>query len=420
MAKYIIQGGRKLSGEVAVSGNKNAVLPCMAASLLTEEEVILRNTPNIADMDVLGEIMKDIGVEVTKGDHKLELKAVNIKHHVLKSELMKKLRASILLAGAMLGRCGRVEFLHPGGDIIGRRGIDLHLSGFQQLGFKISSRDREYKISNGKSLPKEAKIFLEGIATVTGTENLILAAVRKKGRTVIRNAAQEPHVIDLCRLLNLMGAKITGTGSPTLFIKGVESLKGADFTIGSDDIEFGTYAIAAAITSGKIKLKNCQNLDLEPTIWPFKKMGLVFVHEDNAITVSAGKLVAIPRLVTNVWPGFPTDLMSVLIVLATQAKGVSLLHDWIYESRMFFVDKLISMGANITIADPHRVLVYGPTTLYGRNLETPDIRAGMALVLAALIARGESVINRAELIERGYEEVVEKLTSLGAAIQRID
>lgn len=419
MAKYIIEGGNKLKGKVTISGNKNSILPCLAASLLTDEEVVLTNVPQIFDVQVLLQILEGLGAKAEIREHTIKICCQEVKSFIIPEELATKLRASILLVGALVARLGKVEFFHPGGDVIGRRGIDLHLDGFRKLGFKVEVIDHRYKISKTKNSILNSKIFLE-IATVTGTENLILAAVLKSGTTEIKNAATEPHVVDLCRLLIKMGAKIEGVGTSTLIISGVEKLKEVEFAIGSDDIEFGTYAIAAAITGGEIEIENCCNLDLDPTIWPLLKMGVSITEQNQKIKISAKDIKAIPKLITNVWPGFPTDLMSVMVVLATQAKGVSLLHDWIFESRMFFTDKLISMGANITIADPHRVLVYGPTNLHGRNLETPDIRAGMALVLAALTAEGRSVIDRAELIERGYENVVEKLTALGAKIQKID
>ncbi|KKR93118.1 MAG: UDP-N-acetylglucosamine 1-carboxyvinyltransferase [Candidatus Daviesbacteria bacterium GW2011_GWA1_41_61] len=419
MTRYIIEGRKILEGRVKISGNKNAILPCLAASLLTGEEVVLKNVPMISDVRVLTEILMQFGAKVETRDQEVKVKCSKIKNSVLTQQLASKLRASILLVGPLLARTGKIEFFHPGGDVIGKRDINLHLEGFRQLGCKVSVNDHNYKVLKGTNVMSDARIFLE-IATVTGTENLILASVIRKGRTVIRNAACEPHVIDLCLMLISMGASIEGIGTSTLTIDGVEKLRGTEFTIGSDNIEFGTYAIAAAITGGEIEIENCHNLDLEPVIWPLSKMGVSITRGERVIKVSAKKIAAISKLITNVWPGFPTDLMSVMIVLATQARGISLLHDWVYESRMFFVDKLISMGANITIADPHRVLISGPTRLFGRNLETPDIRAGMALVLAALVAEGKSIINRAELIERGYEDVVGKLVGLGANIQRME
>lgn len=420
MTKYIIQGRQRLRGDVSISGNKNSILPCLAAAILTDQEVVLKNVPKISDVDVFVEIMRFLGAFVEYRDHTILICCSNLADKELPESLVGKLRASILLVGPLLTRFGRARFCHPGGDVIGRRGIELHLEGFQRLGFEVKNDDRRYQISNlGKDIsPINRKIFLGYVATVTGTENLILASVLKQGTTTIRNCAQEPHVVDLCNLLTLMDAKIKGIGTSTLVIEGVKKLNGTEFTIGCDYIEFGTFAAAAAISGGEILINNCQDLDPDPLLWPMLKMGVAADTRGQKIKIKAGKLVALPRLVTNVWPGFPTDLMSAMIVLATQCHGVSLMHDWIYESRMFFVDKLIAMGANITIADPHRVLIYGPSPLRGRNVETPDIRAGMALVLAALVAEGESVINRAELIERGYEDVIGKLSGLGVKIQR--
>lgn len=419
MAKYTIQGGNKLTGEVTISGNKNATFPCIAAALLTQEQVILENVPRIRDIDVMIEILQDLGVSVTFSEHTLTIQAQEITTSELNQKLTTRLRGAILFAGALLSRLGKVSFYHPGGDVIGKRAINLHLEGFEKLGYTVSQRDLFYDVSKQNNESSDTAIYFM-LPTVTGTENLILAAVLHSGKTVLKNCAAEPHVVDLCRILVQMGAQIEGIGTSTLTIQGVEKLSGTTYRIGSDNIEFGTYAVAAAITQGSITIKNTRGMDNDPIITPLQKMGVLFDYREDEIVVSASELKAIPSLITNTWPGFPTDLMSVVIVLATQAEGVSLMHDWLYESRMFFTDKLISMGAHITIADPHRVLVYGPSTLAGRNLETPDIRAGMAMVLAALIAQGESTINRAELIERGYESVVENFQKLGATISRSD
>lgn len=421
MAKYIIEGGVRLKGEVKISGNKNSVLPCMAACLLTDEEITLKNCPDIADVKVMIEILMGLGVEVTKSSpNEIKLKASHIVGEVLPHELTSRLRASVLLVGPLLGRLGKIEFYHPGGDIIGKRSIGTHLKGFQSLGYDFEREDKRYLGKRTRHVNEPTTIFLEE-PSVTATENLVLAAVLGKGETVIKNCAEEPHVVDLCNLLEKMGAHITGIGSSTITIKPVEKLKGAEFTIGQDFVEIGTYAIAAAITYGNLILTNCTMEDLEPIIIPLEEFGVsIQKYGDNKIKVSAETLKPVERLHVRPWPGFPTDLMSVFIVLATQAPGVTLLHDWMYESRMFFVDKLINMGASIIIADPHRVLVHGPSKLVGRELETPDIRAGMALVLASLVARGTSIINKAELIERGYEDVVGNLTRLGVNIQKID
>jgi UDP-N-acetylglucosamine 1-carboxyvinyltransferase len=419
MVQYFITGGNKLNGTISISGNKNSVLPCLAACLLTEEPVILHNIPQISDVLVMLDIFTSLGVTYEQIDEQtIKIQANQIHNSVLPKDLVSKLRASILLVGPLLARTGHAEFSHPGGDIIGKRTLSTHFDGFKALGYSFEINDQEYKGSKNTDLNSTITVFQEE-ASVTGTENVIMAAVLGKATLVLKNCPEEPHIVDLCHLLNQMGAQIEGTGTSTLKITGVEKLQGAEFTIGQDFMEMGTYAIAAAITGGQITLQNCTLDNMEPIINPFKKMGIQFSQNgNNSVTVTAQELLSIPKLHTNIWPGFPSDLMSPVILLATQAKGVSLLHDWMYESRMFFVDKLINMGAHITIADPHRVIVYGPTKLNGRRVESPDIRAGMTLVLAALAAEGESVINRAELVERGYEDVVTKLRSLGANIER--
>jgi UDP-N-acetylglucosamine 1-carboxyvinyltransferase len=420
MAKYLITGGKKLQGKIRISGNKNSVLPCLAACLLTADEVILDNVPNISDVAVLCGIMETLGSKVIHHDHSVTISTPAITNPKLPQDQVNKLRASILLVGPLLARFGKADFFHPGGDVIGKRSIDTHLMGFEELGYKISVNDREYHASKSWKMPEKKEIFLDE-PSVTATENLILAAVIGSCKVTLKNCAKEPHVVDLCTLLNQMGAKIEGIGGSSLVITGVQKLNGTRFSIGPDFLELGTYAIAAAITGGKIEIENCDLSDLEPVLHPLRRMGIsIEKKNDSIVTASASDLKAFPHLKTNIWPGFPSDMMSVMIVLATQAKGVSLMHDWMYESRMFFADKLISMGASITIADPHRVLVYGPTQLTARSLETPDIRAGMALVLASLIAKGTSTIYRSELIERGYEDVVEKLASLGAQIENAD
>jgi UDP-N-acetylglucosamine 1-carboxyvinyltransferase len=422
MATYKIKGGEKLKGTVRISGNKNAILPCMAACLLTDQKIVLKNTPEIKDVAVLRQILEELGVKTEFKDNVLTLETKEIKTIDLPKDLTDRLRGSVLLAGSLLGRMGKVSFSHPGGDVIGKRAIEQHLEGFKRIGFDYQIKSDGYSLKTSPKQVLNCHIFLE-LPTVTGTENLILAAVLKSNcYTVIRNAACEPHVVDLCNLLSQMGADIKGIGTNKLEIMGVEKLGGAEFMIGPDPLEFGTYAIAAAITKGELELKNCSNLDLEPIAWPLEKMGVNIEQIDDGFKVSAGKLVSIDTnfpFTANFWPGFPSDLMSVMIVLATQAEGVSILRDFIYESRMFFVDKLIKMGANITIADPHRVFVYGPTPFIGAELESPDIRAGMALVLAALVAKGESKIHKAEHMERGYANPVETLKSLGADIERV-
>lgn len=418
--KYKIIGGKRLSGTVHVSGNKNSVFPCVAAALLTQEEVILENISDLKDTEVLIQILKKLGVTIAKKQSTLHIRAAHLSHTNLPKDLVTQLRGSVVLVGAILGKLAKVTFDHPGGDIIGRRSIEAHLSAFKELGVTIKRNDLRFHLEyTSNERDKDRSIFLSE-ASVTACENLILASVLGKRAVVLKNCSKEPHVLDLCKMLISMGAKIEGIGTDTIAIDGVDQLFGTKFRIGVDYIEVGTYAIASAITSGEITITGLDNTDLNPLLSPLKRFGVDIKEGSGSISVTSVGLKSIPKLVTNIWPGFPTDLMSAAIVLATQSKGMTLCHDWMYESRMFFIDKLISMGAQINLADPHRVFVLGPAKLKGRILDTPDIRAGMALVLAALIARGTSIINQSELIERGYENVVEKLSSLGGDIERFE
>lgn len=415
---YIIRGGNSLKGDIKISGNKNSIFPCVAAALLTEDEVILENVSDISDLEILIQILQKLGISVKMENQTLKIRALEIKDYVLPDDLVRKLRGSIVLVGAILSRLGKVHFSHPGGDIIGQRSIETHLEGFEKLGAIVKRNDLEFTVKfQTLDNVQNFAIFLQE-ASVTACENLILTSVIGKRSVILKNCPKEPHIYDLCKLLIEMGADIKGIGTDVLAISPVEKLNGAKFKIGSDYIEVGTYIIASALTYGKVRLTNLDQTDLDPIVEPLKRFGIEIVSRNDSIEVSCAKLKSVSKITTNVWPGFPTDLMSAVIVLASQAKGITLCHDWMYESRMFFVDKLISMGANITLADPHRVLVFGPTKLFGRTLATPDIRAGMALVLAALIAKGESVINHAELIERGYEDVLGKLRRIGAEIQK--
>ncbi len=416
MAKFIIRGAKRLSGKIKIAGNKNAVLPAMAACLLTEETCVLENVPNISDVSAMAQLLKICGAKVDQiGDSTLKINAKNLRFSAFPQDLTQKLRASVLLLAPILVRLGKIKMGYPGGDIIGRRPLGAHIQVLEALGAKVSeSNDSFDAICRGF---KGAEIFLEE-ASVTATENAIMAAVLAKGKTIIKRAASEPHVVDLCHLLNKMGAKISGIGTNLIEIEGVDKLKGASHTIRSDHVEVGTFAILAAVTGSKIEITPVVKEDLNMIILTLGKFGVNLKLKDNSLIVTGGQLKSVEKVVTDVWPGFPTDLMAPMIVLATQAEGVTILHDWMYESRMFFVDKLLSMGAKVEIADPHRVLVYGPTKLRGQSLDTPDIRAGIALVIAALCANGQSVIEKAELIERGYEDIVERLSLLGANIKR--
>ncbi|MBI2594574.1 UDP-N-acetylglucosamine 1-carboxyvinyltransferase [Candidatus Curtissbacteria bacterium] len=416
MARFEIIGPSKLSGKIRVAGSKNSVLPIMAASLLTEEECTIENVPKISDVAVMAQLLEICGAGVKGiGTATLTITAKKLTEQSLPRELTEKLRASILLLGPLIARVGKVTMGFPGGDIIGRRSLDIHVQALKSFGVKIeevNDRITAYADELGGTW-----VFLQE-ASVTATENAVMAAVLTKGETVIKRAASEPHVVDLCNFLIKMGANIDGVASNVLKIRGVEKLTGTSFKIRPDHIEAGTFAILAAVTGSSVEISPVAKEDLDMILLILEQFGVRFSLEENTLKITGGKLKAVEKVVTDVWPGFPTDLMAPMIVLATQAQGATLLHDWMYESRMFFVDKLLSMGAKVEIADPHRVLVYGPTKLRGQRLDTPDIRAGMALVIAALAARGKSIIDKAELIERGYEDIVERLSTLGAKITK--
>ena len=416
MAKFQITGGSKILGKVKVAGNKNSVLPIMAACLLTEDDCILENVPNISDVSVMAKLLENIGCKISGiGTSTLTINSRNAKSGQFPSELTEKLRASILLLGPVLSRFGKIKMGYPGGDVIGRRPLDTHIQAMKALGGVIT-QENDYYVAESKNL-KGASIFLQE-ASVTATENAIMAAVLAEGETIIKRAASEPHVIDLCQFLTKMGADISGVSSNVLKISGVKELSGTKHAVRPDHIEVGTFVILGAVTLGKVEISPIIKEDMDMILLTLANFGVNYKIEKEKLIVQDTKLRAVEKVVTDVWPGFPTDLMAPMIVLATQAEGVTILHDWMYESRMFFVDKLLSMGAKVEIADPHRVLVYGPSKLHGQRLDTPDIRAGMALVIAALTAQGKSIIEKAELIERGYENIVERLSLLGAKIKR--
>lgn len=417
MSKFIIEGGRPLKGKIRVAGNKNAVLPIMAATLLVSGETILENVPKIRDVEVMGEILRNLGAKVAKqGTHELKIVTEKVHRFKIEPELAKKLRASVLFLGPLLSRFGKVELPHPGGDIIGRRSIETHLDGFISLGASVTVNKDKYVLKMNKA--RSCSMFLDE-PSVTGTENMILSSLFIEGETRIENAASEPHVVDLINFFNAAGAKIEGGGTNTLKIKGIKSLTNVKYQIVPDHIEMGTFAICAAVTSAEIEIYPAIEEHLKMTLLILGRMGVKHKLKEKTLKIYPSELVASrKRIQTGPWPAFPTDLMSSLIVLATQAKGETLCHDPMYESRMFFVDKLIRMGAQITICDPHRVIVYGPTKLIGGNLNSPDIRAGMALVIAALLTEGRSVIENAEIIERGYEDLEGRLSRLGAKIKK--
>lgn len=425
MYEYSIEGGYPISGTIKASGNKNAALPCIAAALLTKETVTLRNIPDIEDTGVMLEILKALGAKVEKGgNHIWKITAAEIKRTDIPNEYTKKIRASILFAGPLVARTGKAALFPPGGDVIGRRRLDTHFLALTELGARVAVTNK-FEFTANKLVGKE--LFLDE-ASVTATENAVMAAVLAEGRTEITNAASEPHVQDLCNMLNLMGAKISGIGSNILVIDGVKKLGGADFTIGPDFMEIGSFIGLAAATKGSITITGVNAKDMRPLKISFSKLGIRWDIEGDTLTVSSDQELKvntdlggmIPKIDDSPWPGFPPDLTSIMTVVATQVGGTVLIFEKMFESRMFFVDKLISMGARITLCDPHRAVVSGPSTLHGDHLVSPDVRAGMAMVIAAMAAHGKSRISNVYQIERGYEHLVERLQSLGAHIERVE
>ncbi len=423
MEELIIEGGHPLRGTLTPSGNKNAALPALAACLLTDEPVTLHNMPDIDDVRTMGELLAEVGVTVERPDaHTWRLHALDVHLPTFDREQFRRIRGSIVLAGPLLARLGRVELPSPGGDVIGRRRVDTHFLALQALGAEVDSNDL-FRLQARKL--RGADILLDE-ASVTGTENAIMAAVLAEGTTVIRNSASEPHVQDLCHMLNGLGAQIEGIGSNLLTIHGVQRLHGGEFTIGPDHMEVGSYAAMAAMTHGEVRIHNAAPRHLRMIRAVFERLGVHIDFDGEDALVAADqplKIVpdlggAIPTIADMPWPAFPADLMSVAIVLATQVEGMVLFHEKMFESRLYFVDKLIFMGARIVLCDPHRCVVQGPVPLHGDVLVSPDIRAGIALVGAALCASGQSVIRNVDQIARGYERVEEKLIALGAHIVR--
>ncbi len=422
---FVIDGGIPLRGEVTPSGNKNAALPLICATLLTEEPVILHNMPVIRDILAMEKLFESLGVTVEKlTPHSWKFQAKDIKITDLDPELCRNVRASILLAGPIVSRFGSFLLPPPGGDVIGRRRVDTHLLALNKLSVNAYF-DRQYHFEVSGRL-KGADILMDE-ASVTATENAIMACTLAEGVSTLRNAASEPHVQELCMLLNQMGAKISGIGSNSLTIEGVERLHGAEFTIGPDYLEVGSYIGAAVVTHGEILIRNAGHQYLDMVRFVYNRLGVhwetigndILVPENQRMSVEPDLGGAIPEISVMPWPAFPSDLMSIAIVIATQTQGSVLFHDWMYPSRMYFTDKLVGMGAQIVLCDPHRCIVQGPTRLYPEKLESPDIRAGMALLLATLTVPGRSVIRNIRQIERGYERVDEKMRALGARIERI-
>ncbi len=422
--RFVVEGGRRLEGTIRPGGNKNAALPILAACLLTDEPIVLRNLPDIQDVRVMLQIIEGLGA----GVERMEENVVRIHAKGECSpdpdpDLSRKIRASILLAGPLLARCGRATIAKPGGDAIGRRRIDTHLLALEGLGAQIEVSAQDYRMSARTLVGK--KMFLDE-ASVTATENAVMAAVLAEGDTLIYNAAAEPHVQDLCRFLNARGAQIEGIGTNSINIRGVKSLKGGEFHIPSDHIEVGSYIGLAAITRGEILIQDAVPEHMMAVRLMLEKLGVEIRIEGNDIRVPDQQALrvrydigaAVPKIDDGPWPLFPADLLSIMLVVATQAEGTVMIFEKMFESRLFFTDKLISMGARIILCDPHRAIVVGGNRLTGAEISSPDIRAGMALLLAALCAKGESIIHNVHQIDRGYERIEQRLNQLGARIVR--
>ncbi len=417
MSKFLITGGKKLAGDFFVAGNKNAALPILAATVLTDEPCLICNVPQITDVATMLALLQDLGKTVEPvGSNEVRI-AGAVTKSVLDNALVQKLRASILFLGPLLAKTGAATLAPPGGCVIGRRAVGTHFEALTALGAHIIGTEEYYEATLKNS--RANAIFLDEVS-VTATENAMMCAAAIAGETVIENAACEPHVADLAVVLEKMGAEILGEGSNRLVIHGRRNLRGFEHRLAPDYVEAGTMIIASACTRGHVFIYEAQPTHLRPMLIYLERLGVQAKFcEASTLEVFPSPLNAASlKIQTRPWPGFPTDLMSPLIVLATQAQGMALCHDWMYESRMFFVDKLIAMGANITQCDPHRVIVIGPTQLRAQTLSSPDIRAGIALVIAALCASGTSTIDNVELIDRGYEDIVARLKKLGAEIAR--
>jgi len=418
MPKFLIEGGIPLKGKIKVAGAKNAALPIVAATVLTKEESVIDNVPRISDVEALIEILEKAGVKIKwLEEHKVQIDPSSLNISQLDSRLVRRLRASILLLGPLLARLGKVSMPHPGGCIIGRRPVGTHFMALEKLGAKITQDQEDYH-AEAKNL-EGTEIFL-GEASVTATENAMMAAVLAEGKTVIKFAACEPHVEDLAKFLTKMGAKIKGAGSHTVEIEGVKKLHGTEHRLIPDQLEVGTFAIAAAITKGEVIVEDIGSGQLDSILAKLDDMGVNFKIEGDDLIVKPASSFKSTTIKVDTWPGFPSDLQAPFTVLATQAQGTTLVHDWLYEGRLNYIEELVKMGANITVCDPHRAIVSGPISLRGTKIISPDIRAGAALIIAALAAKGKSEIDNIQLVERGYEKLEERLKKLGARIERIE
>jgi UDP-N-acetylglucosamine 1-carboxyvinyltransferase len=424
---YLIRGGRPVSGTLTPGGNKNAALPMLAAALLGDRAVRLHNVPAIRDVQDMIELIRSLGAEVHEiGGGSWEVDGSPVDRHQPDPGVAGEIRASFLLAGPLLARWGRAELPRPGGDRIGRRPLDTHIHAFLDFGASIEVEPDRYVMRAPAGLTG-SDVFLHEMS-VMGTENAVMAASLARGTSVIRNAASEPHVQELCRLINAMGGRVEGIGTNTLVVEGRSSLGGAEAQIGPDPVEVGSFIGLAAVTGGELTIIGARPAEHHRmTRLAYGRLGIAWREEGDDIVVPGGQELvvqedlhgAIPKIDDGPWPAFPPDLTSIAVVLATQARGTILIHEKMFESRLFWVDRLIAMGARIVLCDPHRVVVVGPSKLHGQELASPDIRAGMALVIAALSAEGESVIHNIRQVERGYQDLHQRLTALGADIERI-
>jgi UDP-N-acetylglucosamine 1-carboxyvinyltransferase len=426
MEKFVIKGGVPLSGELTVAGNKNAALPILAACLLTEEELLLHRVPRIRDTEAQIALLERLGVEAAwVADNSVRLCAAAVSDASVDEELSKQIRASFLLAGPLLARFGEARMPPPGGDFIGRRRLDAHLDAFKDLGASVDG-DRWIELSAPADGLCPCAIFMDE-PSVMGTENALMAAALTPGPTTISNAACEPHVQDLARLLCAMGAQVDGIGSNVMTVHGRDKLAGAEHTISADHIEVGSFMALAAATGGELRIRDVEPMDLLMVRRQFRRLGLQSEIDGRDMLVPPGQNLriqsdlgdAIPKIEDGPWPAFPADLTSIALALATQADGEILIFEKMFENRLFFVDKLVAMGARITLCDPHRAIVSGPSRLHGERVESPDIRAGMAMLIAALAAEGTSEIGNIRQIDRGYEQIDERLRGLGAEIERV-
>jgi UDP-N-acetylglucosamine 1-carboxyvinyltransferase len=424
MEKFVIEGGVPLSGTLVPAGNKNAALPVLAASLLTEEEVVVSNVPRIRDVDAMLGLLEDVGVRVERDGDALILCAGDVERTEVDRVLSERIRASFLLAGPLLARFGEAHMPPPGGDVIGRRRLDPHLDAFRAMG-ATATMDGDIVLTAPKGL-SACEVFMDE-PSVMATENALMAAALTPGTTVIGNAACEPHVQDLARMLSAMGADVSGIGSNVLTVTGRETLGGCRHRIAPDHIEIGSFMALAGVTGGELRIKDVVHEDLRMIRLCFARLGLASEGDGDDILVPGGQKLIVHRdegehkakIQDGPWPAFPADLTSIAVAMATQCEGSVLIHEWMFENRLVFTDKLVAMGADIHISDPHRVIVDGPRRLRGERLDSPDIRAGMAMLMAALCARGRSEIGNIRQIDRGYERIDERLRELGARIERV-